>query len=219
MAMDRVVVSTTSGCAGLGLEHGVNVWIADQPQDFASAILNLLQNDELRRTIAQAGRAHVERNYGWRQIGVRQRALLRNLMPSRVRIRPVQETDLPEITAIQQTSPESSQWLAQDYLGFDCHIALRDGRLAGFLVSRSVGDHEREILNVAIHPDFRRMHIASDLLRTELLRYPATHFLEVRESNTAGRRLYEGLGFEAIGERPEYYENPAETGIVMRILS
>jgi ribosomal-protein-alanine N-acetyltransferase len=166
----------------------------------------------------------VEHNFGWRQIGVRQRAMLRDLMPSRVRIRPAVGRDLPDISTIQQTSPESSQWEAQDYLAFDCHVALVDDstsghRIAGFLVSRSVADKEREILNIAIHPDFRRLHIATELLKDELSRWPGTHFLEVRESNSPARRLYEGLGFEAVGERPAYYDNPSETGIVMRILS
>ena len=224
MAMDRAVVSTSSGCAGLGLEHSVNVWIADQPEDFARAIQTLLQDDSLRRRIAEAGRVHVEGNYGWRTIGARQRALLRGLMPSRLLIRPAEESDLPQITVIQHTAPESSQWQAQDYLAFDCHVGLvADGssgqRIAGFLVSRSVADKEREILNIAIHPDFRRLHIATELLQAELSRWPGAHFLEVRESNTAARRLYEGLGFQAIGERPAYYDNPPETGIVMRILS
>jgi len=179
----------------------------------------LLQDDALRRQIANAGRVHVERNYGWPQIGARQRALLRSLMPPRVQIRPARESDLPQITAIQHAAPESSQWEAQDYLAFDCQVGLLAGRLAGFLVSRSVGDREREILNVAIHPDFRRLHIATELLQGELLRWPGAHFLEVRESNVAARRLYEGLGFQAVGERPAYYDNPSETGIVMRILS
>jgi len=219
MAMDRAVVSTSSGCAGLGLEHSLNVWIADQPEDFAHAIQALLQDDTLRRRIATAGRLHVERNYGWLQIGARQRALLRELMPSRLRIRAAEESDLPQIGAIQRTAPESSQWQAQDYLAFDCQVALSAGRLAGFLVSRSVGDREREILNIAIHPDFRRLHIATELLRAELSRWPGAHFLEVRQSNAAARQLYEGLGFQAVGERPAYYDDPPETGIVMRILS
>jgi ribosomal protein S18 acetylase RimI-like enzyme len=219
MAMDRAVVSTSSGCAGLGLEHPVNVWIADRPEDFAHAIQTLLEDRELRRRTAEAGRLHVERNYGWRQIGVAQRALLRSLMPARVQLRTAEERDLPEIAEIQYTAPESSQWQAQDYLAFDCRVAVLDNRIAGFLVSRSVADKEREILNIAIHPDFRRLHIATELLQAELSRWPGAHFLEVRESNAAARRLYEGLGFQAVGERPAYYDNPSETGIVMRILS
>jgi ribosomal protein S18 acetylase RimI-like enzyme/glycosyltransferase involved in cell wall biosynthesis len=219
MAMDRAVVSTSSGCAGLGLEHNVNVWIADQPADFASAIETLLTDGDLRRRIASGGRVHAERNFGWRQIGARQRALLRELMPPLVRIRPATENDVTEVTAIQQTAPESSQWLPRDYLTFDCQVAQIDRRIAGFLVSRPVGDQEREILNIAVHPDFRRLRIATELLRAELSRHPGAHFLEVRESNTAARRLYEGLGFHAVGERPAYYDNPPETGIVMRILS
>jgi hypothetical protein len=60
-----------------------------------------------------------------------------------VPIRPGPESDLPQITAIQHTAPESSQWQAQDYLAFDCQVALwltTGQRIAGFLVSRSVAD-------------------------------------------------------------------------------
>ncbi len=216
MAMDRAVVSTFSGCAGLGLDHGVNVWIADASADFAKAIKTLLGNNDLRQRIAARGRAHVERNFGWRQIGERQRTMLRELLPAGIHIRLAKESDLDRIRAIQSTATEASQWQPSDYLTFDCHVACMDNQMTGFLVSRRVGDGEREILNVAVHPNFRRLGIASALLRHEMARCQGSHFLEVRESNAPARRLYERLGF---GVRPGYYENPNEPGIVMRIFS
>jgi ribosomal-protein-alanine N-acetyltransferase len=120
---------------------------------------------------------------------------------------------------IQASAAEASQWQAQDYLAFDCRVAMFEGRIAGFVVSRQVGDREREILNVAVHPDFRRLGIASELLQTEIRGHAGVHFLEVRESNAAARQLYARLGFQVVGARPQYYENPIETGIVMRIFS
>jgi polysaccharide biosynthesis protein PslH len=219
MAMDRAVVSTQSGCVGLGLVHGANVWIADTPADFAQAIETLLADDDLRQRIAANGRQYVEQNFDWRHIGERQRTLLRELLPVRIQIRTATESDVEQIRAIQSTAPEASQWQPGDYLTFDCTVAWMDGRVAGFLVSRRVADGEREILNVAVHPDFRRLGVASTLLRWEMARCPGAIFLEVRESNSSARRLYEGLGFETVGSRPGYYENPNEPGIVMRIFS
>ena len=219
MAMERAVVSTLSGCAGLGLDHGSNVWVADAPQDFALAIQTLLATPQLRQSLAAAGRAHVERNFDWRTIGELQRALLRELLPARIQFRRAQAADLEQIAAIQNTAPEASQWQSPDYLTFDCQVATLGDQIAGFVVSRPIGDKEREILNVAVRPDLRRLHIATELLRAEIAHWPGTYFLEVRESNSAARQLYERLGFEAVGSRPGYYEDPSEAGIVMRIFS
>jgi ribosomal-protein-alanine N-acetyltransferase len=197
----------------------VNIWIGDQAEDFALGVEKLLLNRELRERIAAAGRSHAEQHYDWKQIGTRQRAMVRDLLPPRVQIRPAMASDIPELTAIQATAPEASQWHAGDYLAFDCQVALLDGKIAGFVVSRQVAEKEREILNVAVDPAFRRLRIATELLRSEMVRWPGTHFLEVRESNSAARSLYERVGFEPIGSRPGYYENPPEAGIVMRIYS
>ena len=222
LAMGRAVVSTSSGCAGLGLEHGTNIWVADSAEDFAAGIAKLLDNRELREGIAAAGRRHVERHFGWRQIGAMQRGLLRSITgppPPAALIRRVSPGDLERILEIQETARESSQWTREDYLNFDCDVALVDGAIAGFLVSRRIDEDESEILNVAVHPDKRRSGVASELIRAAMLRRPGTHFLEVRESNAPARRLYSRLGFEEVGSRPAYYDNPPESAIVMRIFS
>ena len=39
--------------------------------------------------------------------------------------------------------------------------------------------------------------------------------LEVRESNTAARSLYDSLGFRPVGVRKNYYKNPVENAILM----
>jgi glycosyltransferase involved in cell wall biosynthesis len=77
MAMRRAVVSTTSGCAGLGLLHGHSVWVADTPEAFAAGIATLIADPERREQIARAAEAHGARNFDWRAIGGRQRELLR----------------------------------------------------------------------------------------------------------------------------------------------
>ena len=219
LAMRRALVSTSSGCAGLGLKHESEVWIADTAKAFADAVIKLLGSAERRSRMAAAGRAHVERSFDWTQIGALQRELPRNLSQRPVRIRPAAARDLPAITAIQASAPEASQWLPQDYLTFDCQVALAGMRIAGFLVSRKVDEGEREILNVAVDQELRRQGVATALIRHALKQWPGTHFLEVRESNTVARRLYREIGFVEVGQRPQYYDNPPETGIVMRIYS
>ncbi len=77
MAMQRAVVSTAPGCAGLGLLHGHSVWVADTPAAFGAGIATLLADPERRFQIAQAARLHAQRNFDWRAIGEKQRELLR----------------------------------------------------------------------------------------------------------------------------------------------
>jgi glycosyltransferase involved in cell wall biosynthesis len=80
MAMERAVVSTSRGCAGLGLEHGSSVWIADEAAGFAAGIARLIADPVERRRMAQAARAIAERDFDWRQLGAKQRALYRELL-------------------------------------------------------------------------------------------------------------------------------------------
>jgi glycosyltransferase involved in cell wall biosynthesis len=79
MAMQRAVVSTPSGCAGLGLMHGHSVWEAETASAFAAGVATLIADPELRRQLAHAAYADAHRNFDWRVIGERQRDLLREL--------------------------------------------------------------------------------------------------------------------------------------------
>jgi ribosomal-protein-alanine acetyltransferase len=220
MAMERAVISTTSGCAGLGVEHGANIWIAGTVAEFAVGITKLLADNALRSRIAAAGRRHVEKRFDWRSIGLRQRALIRELAGNALEIRPAMQADLPLIDEIQRASPEASQWTPESYLEHDCWVAIANSRVVAFLATRATASDEREILNLAVEPAFRRREIGSTLLETVLTENRGgAWFLEVRESNHPAINLYKTLGFVAAGRRENYYHDPAEAAIVMRLFS
>lgn len=92
-------------------------------------------------------------------------------------------------------------------------VAEVGGESAGFVVISAVLD-EASILNVAVQPSLQRRGIALALLRAALAAIRESGGkrcqLEVRESNTAARRLYEKFGFRVDGMRRNYY--PAQSG-------
>lgn len=130
--------------------------------------------------------------------------------------------DLPAILDIEHQAFADSPWSGGDFFADECIVAEVNGRIAGFLVSRQTfpsadgAPAEREILNVAVARDLQRQGIATALLQNEL-QHRAIHFLEVRESNRAAQALYRKLGFVEIGRRPQYYDFPSETAIVMKM--
>ncbi len=127
--------------------------------------------------------------------------------------------DLDEIAAIQAVSPEASQWPVAEYPRFDFRVAAIDGRVAGFLVARTLAAGESEILNLAVAPEYRRRSVGRALLQAYLHEVRGTVFLEARASNKAAQNFYKALGFYEFGERPQYYESPSESAIVMKFHS
>ena len=74
---------------------------------------------------------------------------------------------------------------------------------------------EGYITNVAVLPEYRRRGIAAKLLREAEKNKMDFITLEVRESNIAAIRLYEKAGFEHMGIRPNFYDNPTENAVIM----
>jgi polysaccharide biosynthesis protein PslH len=219
MAMRRAVVSTTSGSAGLGLLHRDSIWIGDSPDDFTAGITTLIDDPKLRARLARAAFDIVSEKYSWSTLGESQRNLMHELLNDRITVRKGTASDVIEVTRIQSGALPGSAWDPIQYTHYPFLVAEMDGKIAGFLVSRQTGPDEQEILNLAVDTKFRRQGVGEQLLRRELEMHPGYVFLEVRESNTAARKLYEKLGFREVGKRPNYYENPPETAIVMRLQS
>ena len=98
-------------------------------------------------------------------------------------------------------------------------VAMEDRRVAGYIGSQTVMD-ETDMMNVAVHPDFRRKGIAEALVNklVEHLRERGSHCLtlEVRASNVPAITLYCKLGFSEIGRRKNYYRNPREDALILR---
>ena len=98
-------------------------------------------------------------------------------------------------------------------------VAVEDDRVAGYVGSQSVMG-ESDMMNVAVHPDFRRQGVAEKLV-LELVAALAKRdnhclTLEVRASNAPAISLYEKLGFAQVGLRKNYYRNPKEDALILR---
>jgi glycosyltransferase involved in cell wall biosynthesis len=65
MAMGKPIVSTTVGAEGFPVVNGQELILADEPENFAREVLDLLENPTRRARLAATGRAFAQANYGW----------------------------------------------------------------------------------------------------------------------------------------------------------
>lgn len=62
------IVSTSLGCQGIGVTSGENILIADDPDDFADKVVQVIQNRGLADSLAANGRQLIEQEYDWRVV-------------------------------------------------------------------------------------------------------------------------------------------------------
>ena len=98
-------------------------------------------------------------------------------------------------------------------------VALDGDTVAGYVGSQSVLD-QADMMNIAVHPDYRRQGIGRDLVLalSDALKEKGIRglMLEVRASNAPAIALYEQLGFIQVGLRHNYYRNPKENALILR---
>lgn len=146
-----------------------------------------------------------------------------------VRVRQAAAGDLEELVRIARLSATASQWPREQYEALfsqssyqnrSALVVEQDSQICGFLVGRAVAE-EWEIENIAVLPEARRRGLGSRLLNEFLERVESESgtsvYLEVRESNRAARGLYQKWGFSEAGRRRNYYQEPQEDALVLKI--
>jgi ribosomal-protein-alanine N-acetyltransferase len=139
--------------------------------------------------------------------------------------------DIPQLVALAQESESAAHWSACEYEALfaadaprrvaivAASEAARD-EIAGFVIARC-GHEEWEIENIVVGPESQRQGIAGRLIKELVRRVRQSDLqsvlLEVRESNSAARALYEKAGFKEEGRRRGYYRNPEEDALVLRL--
>ncbi len=69
MALGTPVIATSKAAEGLFVTPGMNILLADTPEEFSVHTIQLLNNYQLRCDLSKNGREFVEKNYDWDTIG------------------------------------------------------------------------------------------------------------------------------------------------------
>lgn len=95
----------------------------------------------------------------------------------------------------------------------------RKSLLAGYMAFSMIED-EMEILNLAVHPDYRRQGLGEALLARSFEICAAEgitkSFLDVKVSNDPALALYRKFGYKKIGVRKKYYPDTREDALLFR---
>ncbi len=138
-------------------------------------------------------------------------------------IRPMTEEDVEAVFLIEENSfpdPWSRKSIRGTLRENNSYmlVAEENGVIAGFLNSTFLFD-ELNLNRIAVLKEFRRKKAAAQLIQN-MLDFCKNNgikrvMLEVRKSNIPAQALYKSFGFTLLGERPNFYQNPLESGLIM----
>ena len=141
------------------------------------------------------------------------------------KVLPVTSDHIQGIAAVEKacfTQPWSVQGLTAELLKENAVLFVAqtgDGEIIGWAGLEHICG-EGSVTNVAVLPQARRHGVGRALTRSlldEAVRLALDWLmLEVRISNVAAVSLYQKLGFEPVGIRPNFYDFPREDAMLMR---
>jgi glycosyltransferase involved in cell wall biosynthesis len=71
MAMAKPIISTSIGAEGLPVRGGVELLLADTPEDFAETIIQVITNDQFAHQLGTRAAAIVREKFGWENVAAR----------------------------------------------------------------------------------------------------------------------------------------------------
>ena len=137
---------------------------------------------------------------------------------------PARHDEIESLAAIDRASPRPWTKAAfEKELGNrppTVFVLRSSGNAIAFVVTRR-HPPELDIVNLAVAEGHRRRGFGRILLRflLEMARRDGVDqvFLEVRAGNQAARALYRSLGFEETQKRKNFYQDPVEDAILMKL--
>ena len=150
------------------------------------------------------------------------------------RIRPVEAKHISELIRIADET-NLSAWSAQNYIdefqipeSIMFRLETDTNETAGFIVGRIVSfglverEVEAEIYNIAVVRSLQKTGLGQQLFDAFVSACRelsvSNIWLEVRASNQTAIGFYERNGFERVQSRNNFYENPREHALLMKLV-
>jgi [ribosomal protein S18]-alanine N-acetyltransferase len=143
-----------------------------------------------------------------------------------IHIRPMMLEHLEAILDIEPVAFGSHHWSHQSFVNelnnsmgnYFVAYDRETKRLIGYSGFWLIGE-EAHITTLAVHPDYRRLHIGERLLINDIHHAQKVGAnwitLEVRVSNESAQQLYYKYGFKSLGVRRNYYQDNEEDALVL----